>query len=80
MWSSKLDGAVEKIKQSLTSVSTLSFFDSSVPTHICSDASRLGLGFILEQRSGDTWVLVWAGSRFLSDPESRYAIIELELS
>ncbi len=28
---------------------------------------------------GDNWVLVQAGSQFLSDTESRYAIIELEL-
>ena len=38
-----------------------------------------GLCFVLQQKSNDTWVLIQAGSRFLSDPESRYAIIELEL-
>ena len=34
---------------------------------------------MLQQQSGNDWVLVQAGSCFLSDPESRYAIIELEL-
>ena len=43
------------------------------------DASRQGLGFVLQQQSDDTWVMIQAGSRFLSDAESRYAIIELEV-
>ena len=34
---------------------------------------------MLQQKTGDTWALVQAGSRFLSDAESRYAVIELEL-
>ena len=43
------------------------------------DASRQGLGFILQQKTGDEWNLVQAGSRFLSDAETRYAVIELEM-
>ena len=44
------------------------------------DASRLrGLGFVLRQQSLDgKWNVVQAGSRFLSDAENRYAMIELE--
>ena len=79
VWSLGLEEAFEKAKLSLTSAPTLSFFDPSRPTRVCTDASRRGLGFVLQQKSNDTWVLVQAGSRFLSDPESRYAIIELEL-
>ena len=79
VWSCELDEAVEKIKLSLTSAPTLSYFDPSKPTRICTDASRQGLGFVLQQRTDDRWVLVQAGSRFLSGPESRYAIVELEL-
>ena len=59
---------------------TLSFFDASKPTRLCTDASRHGLGFILQQKTdNDTWSLIQAGSRFLTDAESRYAVIELEL-
>ena len=33
----------------------------------------------MQQKNSDNWALVQAGSRFLSNAESRYAIIELEL-
>ena len=40
---------------------------------------RSGLGFVLQQKHGDKWQTVQTGSRFLSDTESRYAVIELEM-
>ena len=55
------------------------FFDPTKPTCLCIDASIQGLGFILQQHHNDKWVLVQATLQFLSDAESRYAIIELEL-
>jgi len=55
------------------------FFDPSKPTRLCTNASWQGLGLVLQQKTGDTRVLVQAGSRFLSDAESCYAVIELEL-
>ena len=58
----------------------LSVFDASKATWLCADASRHGLGFILQQKAdNDTWALIQAGSHFLTDAESWYAIIELEL-
>ena len=58
----------------------LSVFDASKATWLCADASRHGLGFILQQKAdNDTWALIQAGSCFLTDAESWYAIIELEL-
>ena len=57
----------------------MSYFDLTKPTRLCTDASRQGLGLVLQQKHDETWHLVQAGSRFLSDTESRYAIIELEL-
>ena len=66
--------AFDDVKRCLTSAPTLSFFDPSRPTRLCTDASRRGLGFVLQQQSDDTWVMIQAGSRFLPDAESRYAI------
>jgi len=78
-WSPCHDTAFEAAKKSLTTQPTLSYFDLTKPTRLSTDASRQGLGYVLQQLHGDTWSLVQAGSRFLSDAESRYAIIELEL-
>ena len=71
--------AFTNVKKMLTSAPVLLYFDLCNETRLCTDASHQGLGFILQQKTGSTWSLVQAGSRFLSDPESRYAIIELEL-
>ena len=79
LWSNNHDQAFKTAKQLLTSAPTLSFYDSTRPTHLCTDASRQGLWFVVQQQQGDKWTLIQAGSRFLSDAESRYAIIELEL-
>ena len=78
-WSPDLNQVFITAKRSLTSAPTISFFDPGKPTRLCTNASRQGLGFVLQQKTGDNWVLIQAGSRFLSDTESRYAIIELEL-
>lgn len=67
------------VKKSLTSTPILSYFDPGKETCLCTDASHQGLGFILQQKTDSIWSLIQAGSRFLSDPDSRYAIIELEL-
>ena len=79
IWSEESEQAFNSIKKSLTTAPTLSYFDFTRKTRLCTDASRQGIGFILQQKSGDSWSLIQAGSRFLSDAESRYAIIELEL-
>ena len=58
---------------------TTLLLDITRTTRLSTDASRQGLGFILQQKSGDKWTLIQAGSRFLSDVETRYAVIELEM-
>ena len=76
-WSATHDQAFQTAKESLTDAPVLSFFDMSKPTRLCTDASHQGLGFILQQQDNSgTWSLIQAGSRFLTDAESRYAIIE----
>jgi len=76
IWSEEFEDACKK---SLTSTPTLAYFDPTKPTCLCTDASRQGLGFVLQRQHGDNWLTVQAGSRFLSDAESYYAIIEFEL-
>ena len=79
VWSESYGEAFSVAKRSLTTPPVLSFFDITKPTRLSTDASRQGLGFILQQKTSGEWLLVQAGSRFLSDAESRYATIELEL-
>ena len=79
LWSSYHQEAFSHIKTSLTTTPMLSFFDISKPTKLSTDASRRGLGCVLQQKTGPKWTLVQAGSQFLSDAETRYAVIELEM-
>ena len=80
LWSPTHDQAFKVAKEHLTIAPILSFFDIDKPIRLSTDASRHGLGFILQQQNPDgKWTLTQAGSRFLSDAECRYAIIELEM-
>ena len=80
VWLQDHDQALSQAKQQLVSAPILAFFDLNRPTRLCTDASRQGIGFILQQQSPtEQWSLVQAGSRFLSEAESRYAVIELEM-
>ena len=71
----------EKAKSALCEVPYLAYYSPVRKTALYTDASRInGLGFVMKQQQDDgSWRVVRAGSRFLSDAESRYAMIELEL-
>ena len=80
LWSPVHDQSFARVKEHLVEIPTLAYFDLTKQTRLCTDASRQGIGFILQQLSDrGQWTLVQAGSRFLSSAESRYAVIELEL-
>ena len=79
-WTSVHQAAFEAVKATLLAPPILAYFDSSLPTAVHTDASRLrGLGYALLQRHGQEWKLVQCGSRFLTEVESRYAVVELEM-
>ena len=81
VWTEDHTIAFNNVKKLLVSPPVLGFFDSKRRTVLETDAARLkGLGFCLRQQDehGD-WKLIQCGSRFLSDTESRYATIEVEL-
>jgi len=73
--------AKQLAKQLLTTAPVLTYFDPSKENCLHTDASTLGLGFLLLQKptnSNSDWRVVQAGSRFLTVAESRYTVIELE--
>ena len=80
-WTPVHDAAFQKVKEALLAPPVLAHFDITLPTMLQTDASRLhGLGFALLQRHGEEWKLVQCGSRFLTDTETRYAVIEVEMA
>ena len=60
-WSPNHEQALDNIKKTLTTAPVLSYFDASKPTRLSTDASRQGLGFILQQNTAGTWNLIQAG-------------------
>ena len=79
-WTEVHERAFRAARTELSEVKDLAFYDPRRPTALHVDASLLnGLGFILkQQQQNGTWRMMQAGSRFLSDAERRYAMIELE--
>ncbi|ROT64569.1 hypothetical protein C7M84_017475 [Penaeus vannamei] len=80
-WTPDHDQAFGKVKAALLSPPVLAPFNPKLPVTLQTDASRLyGLGYALFQEHGHGQLrLVQCGSRFLTDAESRYATIELEM-
>ena len=80
-WSEDHERAFQKTKEELSTAPVLRAFDPKLPTRLETDASRTkGLGYVLLQQAEDKqWHMVEAGSRFITDTESRYAMVELEL-
>lgn len=80
-WTADHDTAFAAVKQALLAPPVLAQFDPSLETSLQVDASRKhGMGYALLQLHGSTWKLVDANSRWCTDTESRYAIVELELA
>ena len=78
LWTPDHDQAFQHAKEMLVTALTLA---QKKETHLYTDASTLGIGFVLMQKQDGTdgeRKTVQAGSRFLTDTESRYAVIELE--
>ena len=79
VWGADHTKAFKLAKESLTQVPILSYFDTTKLTKLMTNASCKGLGFVLQQMHGDKWRIIQAGSRFLSDTETRYVNIEKEM-
>jgi len=81
LWTPDHDEAFRRVKTALSQPPVLASFNPALPTILQTDASRLnGVGFALLQDHGSGQLrLVQCGSRFLTEAESRYATIELEL-
>ncbi len=91
-WDSAMDELFAKSKSKIISLVQhgVKTFEPNRPTCLATDWSKSGIGFNLTQKhcqcpgpptpgcGDDHWKLVFAGSRFTTDTESRYAPIEGE--
>lgn len=81
VWTADHDVAFVVVKNALVAPPILTPFDPALETSIQVNASRKnGMGYALLQLHGSKWKLVDANSRWCTDTESRYAIVELELA
>ena len=81
LWTPDHQEAFQRDKQALLSPPVLACYDPALPTVLQTDASRLyGVGYaLLQDHGGGQLRLIQCGSRFLTDAETRYATIELEM-
>ena len=69
----------ERVKQILTSAQFVCPFDPTLHSYLLTDASRIGLGYVLLQYGPDQKPrIIKCGSTSLTDCQTRYAVIELE--
>ena len=77
-WEASHTNAFNAVKAALVAPPVLAHYQPGLDTRLETDASTKGLGFALFQKHPAGWRLVQCGSRFITDTESRYAMIELE--
>ena len=79
IWLPEHQKAFDDLKSELTKTTCLAHFDPKHETRLETDASRKkGFGYALLQKHDKDWKIVAAGSRYLKDVETRYAMVELE--
>ncbi|TRY61872.1 hypothetical protein TCAL_12283, partial [Tigriopus californicus] len=72
--------AFTSAKRKLADTVRLRYFRLNKPTRLVTNASRVGLGFLLQQEDDDRiWRTVQVGYRLLKDTETGHAVIELQM-
>ena len=77
-WSPEHEKEFNELKRMQSSQPLIQFYNSMLPTKISFDASKTGLGVILEQQHEDQWLPVTYTSRAITEIQGRYAPIERE--
>ena len=78
-WNETHDKAYEEINKQVQKVPEVGHFKKSRKIRIICDASKAGLGAVLQQQEEIGWRPVHFASRFLTPLEEKYSINELEL-
>ena len=91
LWTQDLQNSFERSKEVIVKAveNGVRIYDPTKTTALCTDWSKTGIGFLLLQKEclrelitpvccPTGWTLIYAGSRFTSAAESRYAPVEGE--
>lgn len=79
VWGRDQKKAFTDLKNSLTDVDTLAYFNPAMKTRVIADASPVGLGAVLlQEHEKGVWKTVCYASKSLSDVERRYSQTEKE--
>ena len=77
-WTPEADAAFERVKKRLSTAPIIHFADFSQPFVLVTDASEVGIGAVLLQKSGDKDCIVAVASQTLSPVEQRWSATERE--
>ena len=77
-WSEAAIQAVTTLQHLVAKASCLARWDRELKTRVVTDASKIGLGAVLEQQHDQIWRPVAFWSRKLRDPETRYSMTDRE--
>ena len=78
-WTSLQQDSFDKLKEVLSSDLLVKHFDPSLPPLIMTDASYLGISYVLMQIQNEKPALITSGSRSLTKCETSWSATELEL-
>ena len=78
-WEEERKTAFQTIKKEILKITEIKHFKRNQPVRIICDASREGLGAVLQQKTEEGWRTTHFASRFLTIFEQKYSIKELKL-
>ena len=78
-WEENHNKAFQTINEKVKQVAEVVHFRKSCPIRIICDASKAGIGAVLQQEDNTGWRPIHYASRFLTPLEIKYSINELEL-
>ena len=76
-WRTEHKNAFSQIKEAIKEITAIKHFQRDGPARIICDASKEGLGAVLQQKPGAEWETTHLASRFLIEFEKKYSINEL---
>ena len=75
VWGKDQRKVFEELKNSLTDVDTLAYFNPALKTRVVADASPVGPGVVLLQEHDKVWRTVCYANKTLSSVERRYSLL-----